>query len=175
MGKAAKILLWVSLGLELVYTVIYLLSSILPIFWDNSVSVTAMMGILVVRIIAISVPLLIKLMLILIMFFSLKGNSEKIVTEVITMILFCGIGYLFSGIVNTVATQLTAVSMGSEALVSLSQVSMLISYVGIIQHISNTALLLAASFSLAYKKTELVDIRRLQEEAEEPFSMDISE
>ena len=94
---------------------------------------------------------------------SLKENSEKIVTEIIAIVLFSGILSIPSILINNFASIIIA-KMGQESLVAYHYASSGVAWVGFLHSISTVLFIVAVAFSIAYKKVELPDLRRIVEE-----------
>lgn len=167
MQKPAKILLCVSVGVGLLYAIASLIGMIIsgslnPIGTPDS---SAYMMMCLLYSVEVVIPLVVKFFFALIIFFSLKEKKEKIITEIIALITFSGIFSLLSGLINNLSFIFIA-KIGERALVTYNYMSKGISWAGFLWNISTVLFIVAVSFSIAYKKIELPDLRRIIEEEE---------
>lgn len=166
MQKPAKILLWISLGMGLLYAIAAFIAMILANTLNTfgKAEGSAYLALIVIYVVNVGVPFLVKILFAVVIFFGLKGKSENIIMEILAIITFSGIFSLLSGIVNSLASNFIAMTGGSEALVTFSYMNTGMAWVEFLCSISTVLFIVAASFSIAYKKIELADLRRILEE-----------
>ncbi len=166
MQKPAKTLLWIAMGIEVVYAIaaliaVFLGSTLSPAGTpDGSVYAVFIM----LYVIKVGIPMVAKIILAAIVLSGLKENSEKIVTEIIAIVLFSGIFSIPSILIGNIANIFVARMSGEMALVSYSYMNTGMAWVGFLHTISTALFIVAVSFAIAYKKVELPDLRRILEE-----------
>ncbi len=168
MKKASTILLWISLGIGLLYVIVTVAGALIgaattpvgtpegPVF---------VIGVLY-QVARTVLPLAGMIMFVLIILFTMKSKSENIVAEIIAIILFSGGGILLNTIMSSVMNIIIAQMMGAAGLASYSYINMGANWVGFLGNISNTLFIVGVSFAIAYKKVELADLRRILKEEE---------
>lgn len=165
MKKAATIILWLSLGMGLVNVIVTVIAALAggalsPVpTTNNSVYI---IGILY-HIVKTGLPLIGMLMFVLIILFTMKSKSEKIVAEILALIIFAGGGVLVNTVLSYFLNTMIA-KMGSMALASYSYMNSGAHWVSFLGNISLTLFIVGVSFAIAHKKVELADLRRLMEE-----------
>lgn len=166
MQKPAKTLLWISMGIGILYAIVALISMIAGgVIHTYGSPDGAVYGIAIMMyVIKVGIPVVAKIMFAFIIIFSLKENSEKIVTEIIAIVLFSGIMLIPSIIIHNVGSILVANIGNQEALVSYSYMNSSMVWTEFLCNISTVLFIVAVAFSIAYKKVELTDIRRILEE-----------
>lgn len=167
MKKAATVLLWTSFGINVLYLI---LAIAISVFVGNFNSIEAADGMtytiaMLYYLICGGIPLIVQFVMMIIILFGLKGHSENIVAEIITIIMFSGIGSLAQYGVSAIANMVMGV-IGSMQLAVYAQMISYSGWVSCLRGISFALLLVATAFAIAYKKVEMVDIRRLQQEEE---------
>lgn len=167
MQKSAKILLWVSLGIEVLYAIAALIAMVIANAFNDfgTPDGSAYPAIILLYVTQIGIPLLVKILFTVILFFGLKEKSEKIITEILAIISFSGIFSILSRLITNIGTIFIA-KAGEEALVTYHYAGTGLAWVGFLHSISTILFIVAVSFSIAYKKIELADIRRISEEEE---------
>lgn len=169
MKKAATIMLWISIIARMLYLVVSLGISVLlgalPIYGNASASAMEYTIVTIECLVNGVIPLVIQLMMTFVILFSMKGYSEKIIAEIATIIMFSGIFSPIMWIVHTFIFQIMA-RVGSQELATYSAMSNGSTYASILSSLSLVLLMLGIGFSIAYKKVEMVDIRRIQQENE---------
>lgn len=168
MKKASTILLWVSLGIGLLYVIATVTGALIggattPVPTENDS--VYIIGILY-HVARTVLPLTGMLMFALVILFTMKSKSENIVAEIIAIILFSGGGILLNTIMSIVMNIIIARMMGAAELASYSYINMGANWVGFLGNISNTLFIVGVSFAIAYKKVELADLRRILKEEE---------
>lgn len=167
MEKAAKILLIISIITDVVFMVVstgatLVGGSLNPVgTTDGTVYLVAIIS----RLVTYGVPFLLKVILFVIIVFTMKGKSENIVTEIFAIILFSGIGMIFQNGTSAIGNMIVG-GLGAEDLAGFSYMNMAASWCVFLHYVSNTLLLVGSAFSIAFKKVELTDIRRIQAEEE---------
>lgn len=167
MKKTATILLWISLVLEVVYLVLTIAIAIGTGMLQNiggATEGTTYVAAVLYLLITIGLPLLVQLVCSLVVIFGMKDYSEKIIMEIIAIILFSGILGIVGILANQVVYSIMADIGGSYG---LAHYATMLSNAGIISFISSVSralFLIANAFAIAYKKVEMVDIRRIREE-----------
>ena len=166
MKKASTILLWISLGVGLLYAIASVVGAVIggittPVATENSS--VYIIGTLY-YVVKTALPLAGMIMFASIILFTMKSKSENIVAEIIAMILFADGGVLLNLISSNIVTIIIARMMGSTALASYSYMNMGAGWVSFLGNISHTLFIIGVSFAIAYKKVELADLRRLMEE-----------
>ncbi len=166
MKKPAKTMLWIAMGVEVVYAIAALIGMVIGSTFNTygilDGSVYAM--IIMYYVVEAGIPIVAKIMLTAIVLSSLKENSEKIVTEIIAIVLFSGILSIPSILINNFMSIIIANMMGQESLVAYHYASSGAAWTGFLHSISTVLFIVAVAFSIAYKKVELPDLRRLVEE-----------
>lgn len=166
MKKASTILLWISLGIGLLYAIATVVGALIggvatPVPTENdSVYIIGAFY----HIVRTALPLTGMLMFALVILFTMKAKSENIVAEILAIILFSGGGVLINSIITSVMNIVIARMMGSTALASYSYMNMGANWVGFLRNIANTLFIVGVSFAIAYKKVELADLRRILQE-----------
>lgn len=166
MKKAATILLWISLGIGLLYSIASVVGALIgaattPVETpDGSVFI---IGILY-QVVKTALPLAGMIMFAVVILFTMKSKSENIVTEILAIILFAGGGVLLNTISSSVMTMMIARLGSAMALASYSYMNTGAGWVSFLGNIAHTLFIVGVSFSIAYKKVELADLRRLMEE-----------
>ena len=166
MQKPAKTLLWIAMGIEAVYAIaaliaMFLGSTLSPVGAPDGSAYAVFIMLYVIK---VGIPLVAKIIIAAIVLSSLKENSEKIVTEIIAIVLFSGILSIPSILVGNIANILIASLSGEMALVSYSYMNAGMAWVGFLHSISTVLFIVATAFSIAYKKVELSDLHRILEE-----------
>lgn len=167
MEKSAKVLLIISIVLD----VVFLIASIAATLIGGSLNPvgtttgTVYLVAIISRLITYGIPFLFKVILFVIILFTMKSKSENILAEIFTIILFSGIGMLFANGTSTVSNIIVA-RVGAEGLAGYSYMNVAANWCVFLHNVSNTLLLVGAAFAIAYKKIELPDIRRIGEEEE---------
>ena len=168
MQKPAKTLLWIAMGIEVVYAIAALIAMFIgSTFSPFGMPDSSVYGVFIMRyIIQVGIPMVVKIIFAVIVLFSLKEKSEKIVTEIIAIVTFSGILSFVSILINSIGTAYTAHMIGEEGLVSYSYMNMGMNWVGFLHSISTVLFIVAVSFSIACKKVEFADLRRIIDEEE---------
>lgn len=167
MKKTATILFWISLALGVIYLVLALALAIGSGMLQNIGGATegsAYVAAILYLLITIGVPLLVQLGCSLVVIFGMKDYSEKIVMEIMAIIIFSGIFGIVGTLVNRGAYNIMTAIGGSYALAQYATMVGNIAFVSFIGSAGRTLFLVANAFAIAYKKVEMVDIRRIQEE-----------
>ncbi len=165
MKKAATILLWISMGLGLLYIIATVIGAVIGAATTPVPSANAtiyIIGILY-HIMRTTLPLVGKLLFVIIILFTMKAKSENIVAEIIAIIMFAGGGTLLNTIISTVMNFIIGL-MGTDALASYGYMGIGATWASIFFSISNTLFFVGVAFAIAYKKVELPDLRRIMEE-----------
>ncbi len=165
MKKAATVLFWTSFGLDILYIMVILAGSLIGGSLNPTGSTDGVVYIIgiIYQLIRGGVPLVVKLIMMLIIIYGMKSEHEGIVAEIITIILFSGIATLFNNGLHMLLTNLMN-NIGSDALVGFALMNNGANWGYVFHSISNTLLITATAFAIAYKKVEMVDIRRIQDE-----------
>ena len=165
MQKPAKTLLWIAMGIEVVYAIAALIGMVIGsafnTFGTPDGSVYAI--IIMYYVVNVGIPMVAKIILAAIVLSSLKENSEKIVTEIISIVLFSGILSIPSILINNF-TSIIIAQIGQESLITYHYAGSGMAWVGFLHSISTVLFIVAAAFSIAYKKVELSDLHRILEE-----------
>ena len=165
MQKPAKTLLWLAMGIEVVYAIAALIGMVIGsafnTFGTPDGSVYAI--IIMYYVVNVGIPMVAKIILAAIVLSSLKENSEKIVTEIIAIVLFSGILSIPSILINNF-TSIIIAQIGQESLITYHYAGSGMAWVGFLHSISTVLFIVAAAFSIAYKKVELSDLHRILEE-----------
>ncbi|MBO5326247.1 MAG: hypothetical protein J6A80_08470 [Lachnospiraceae bacterium] len=165
MQKSAKTLLWIAMGIEVVYAIAALIGMVIGsafnTFGTPDGSVYAI--IIMYYVVNVGIPMVAKIILAAIVLSSLKENSEKIVTEIISIVLFSGILSIPSILINNF-TSIIIAQIGQESLITYHYAGSGMAWVGFLHSISTVLFIVAAAFSIAYKKVELSDLHRILEE-----------
>ena len=166
MEKSAKVLLIISIVTDVVFLIVSAIATILGGTLNPVASAAGNMYLfaIVSQLITYGVPFLLKVILFVVILFTMKGKSENIVTEIFAIILFSGLGMLLRNGTSAISNMVIGRMMGSMELASYSYMNMASGWCLFVHQISNTLLLVGAAFAIAYKKVELPDIRRMQEE-----------
>ncbi len=167
MEKSAKVLLIISIVLDVVFLIASIAATLIggslnPV---GTTSGSVYLIAIISKLITYGVPFLFKVIMFVIILFTMKSKSENILAEIFTIILFSGIGMLFANGTSTVSNIIVA-RMGTEGLAGYSNMSLAANWCVFLHYVSNTLLLVGAAFSIAFKKVELSDIRRIQQEEE---------
>lgn len=164
MKKAATILFWISLVLE----VIYLVAAVVIVIYSGMFNTTGTVAegatyvaAVLQKLLMIGGPLLLQLVFSLVIIFGMKGHSEKIIMEIIAIILFSGALGIVNVFLNATMNQLAMNVVNDINYLVMTSNSGIVSFIG---SVGRTLFLLANAFAIAYKKVEMVDIRRIQEE-----------
>lgn len=166
MKKTATILFWISLAIEVIYLVaalvIVICSGMFNTTGQTTEGVTYIVAI-VQKLLMIGGPLLLQLVFSLVVIFGMKGHSEKIIMEIIAIILFSGVLGIISVFINAGMNQIMVNVLNSniENYFIMTSNAGMASFIGAV---GRTLFLLANAFAIAYKKVEMVDIRRIQDE-----------
>ena len=165
MQKPAKTLLWIAMGIEVVYAIAALIGMVIGsafnTFGTPDGSVYAI--IIMYYVVNVGIPMVAKIILAAIVLSSLKENSEKIVTEIIAIVLFSGILSIPSILINNF-TSIIIAQIGQESLITYHYAGSGMAWVGFLHSISTVLFIVAVAFSIAYKKVELSDLHRILEE-----------
>lgn len=164
MKKAATILFWISLALEAIYLVVAIVVVICSGMFNTTGQITegaTYVAAVVNELLMIGGPLLLQLVFSLVIIFGMKGHSEKIIMEIIAIILFSGILGIVNVFLNAVMNQIAMNVVNDINYLVMTSNSGIVSFIG---SVGRTLFLLANAFAIAYKKVEMVDIRRIQEE-----------
>ena len=165
MQKPAKTLLWIAMGIEVVYAIAVLggmvIGSAFNTFGTPDGSAYAI--IIMYYVVNVGIPMVAKIILAAIVLSSLKENSEKIVTEIIAIVLFSGILSIPSILINNF-TSIIIAKIGQESLITYHYAGSGMAWVGFLHSISTVLFIVAVAFSIAYKKVELPDLHRILEE-----------
>ena len=165
MQKPAKTLLWIAMGIEVVYAIAALggmvIGSAFNTFGNPDGSAYAI--IIMYYVVKVGIPMVAKSILAAIVLSGLKENSEKIVTEIIAIVLFSGILSIPSILINNF-TSIIIAKIGQESLITYHYAGSGMAWVGFLHSISTVLFIVAVAFSIAYKKVELPDLHRILEE-----------
>ena len=166
MAKAAKVLLIISIVTDVVFLIASTIATIIGgtlnpvITTPGNVYLLAIISQMIIN----GVPFLLKVILFVVILFTMKGKSENILTEIFAIILFSGIGMLLKNGTSTLGNMVIGRIGGSMALASYSYINIATGWCAFAHQVSNALLLVGSAFAIAYKKVELPDIRRMQEE-----------
>lgn len=165
MKKAATVLLWVSIGVEVLYVIAALLGMVIggatsPIKKFNA---TVVIAALVMFLITVGIPMLAKVIFAIITLFGLKAKSKLFVTEIIAIVSFSGVFSLLSALLNNIVFMVVS-GFGEYSLGSYHYITAGMSWVGFLHSISTVLFIVALSFSIAYKKIELPYLNSISEE-----------
>lgn len=166
MKKAATILFWISLALgvvHLIVSIIIVIGSGMLNLTGNTTEGATYVAAIIYELLVEGLPLLLQLIFTLVVIFGLKSYSENIVMEIIAIVAFSGIFGIVSWFINVGMNQIMA-GMGSYNLADYAVMRSNAGFASFIGSVSRTLFLIANTFAIAYKKVEMVDIRRIQEE-----------
>ncbi|MBQ8247996.1 MAG: hypothetical protein IJZ42_12775 [Lachnospiraceae bacterium] len=164
MKKTATILFWISLALEVIYLVVAVVIVICSGMFNTTGQATegaTYVAAVVQKLLMIGGPLLLQLIFSLVTIFSMKGHSEKIIMEIIAIILFSGVLGIVNVFLNAAMNQIAMNVVNDINYLVMTSNSGIVSFIG---SVGRTLFLLANAFAIAYKKVEMVDLRRIQEE-----------
>lgn len=168
MEKSARVLLIISIVLDVVFLIACVIATLIggslnPV---GSTSGSVYLIAIISKLITYGVPFLFKIILFVTILFTMKSKNENILAEIFAIILFSGIGVLLANGTSAVSNIIVARVGGAEDLAGYSYMNVAAGWCVFLHNVSNALLLVGATFAIAFKKVELPDIRRIQEEEE---------
>lgn len=152
MKKASGILLWSALIVEIIFIVTVIPAMILMLAnlgFTPDLSDIGMSAL--IRLPKVLLPLIVKVIMVIILLSGLANREKVIFPEILTIILFCGIGSVGNPLIENMISQFMALR-GEKMFVVFMMMGNAYGYVGVLHTISNSLLLVGAALGIAHKK-----------------------